>query len=137
MNENPDLRKNPKGWRDCYKMPLHLDKFGVFAWDAEGHMALSRFNYKYDERGYLIPGELERIKHIIDVINGDYPSDFKPGWKRSDDNRCVITYNGGYQFLVRGWGYLTGCGGLNLPRDLAAKIQDEFIDYMINRLNGE
>ena len=137
MNENPDLRKNPKGWRDCYKMPLHLDKYGVFAWDAEWHMALSRFNYKYDERGNLIPGEQERIKHIINVINGNCVPVFLPEWKLSDDDRCAITYNGEYQFLVRGWGYLTGCGGLNLPEDLAAKIQDEFIDYIINRLNGE
>ena len=137
MNENPDLRKGPKGWRDCYKMPLHLDKYGIFAWDAEENMALSGFNYKYDERGNLIPGEQERIKHIIDVINGECPSDFNPGWKLSDNDCCAITYNGAYQFLVRGWGHLIGCGGLNLPISLAVKIQNEFIDYIINRLNGE
>lgn len=127
----------PKDWTDCYKMPLYLDKFGVFAWDAEGNMALSGFNYKYDERGYLIPGERERIKHIIDVINGDCPSDFNPGWKRADIMSCAIDYNEEYQFLVRGWGRLTGCGGLSLPISLAVKIQNEFIDYIINRLNGE
>lgn len=127
----------PKNWTDCYKMPLHLDQFGMFAWDAEGNMALSGFNYKYDERGKFIPGEQERIKHIIDVINGDCPSDFNPGWKRSDIMSCAIDYNEEYQFLVRGWGHLIDCGGLNLPGDLAAKMQDEFIDYIINRLNGE
>lgn len=127
----------PKNWTDCYKMPLHLDKYGVFAWDAEGNMALSDFNYKYDERGNFLPGEWERIKHIIDVINGNCPSDFNSEWKLSDIESCAINYNGEYQFLVRGWGHLTGCGGLNLPEDLAAKIQDEFIDYIINRLNGE
>lgn len=127
----------PKNWKDCYKMPLHLDKYGVFAWDAEGNMALSGFKRKFDERGDYLPEERERIKHIIDVINGDCPSDFNPGWKLSDEERCAINYNGEYQFLVRGWGHLIGCGGLNLPGDLAAKIQDEFIDYIINRLNGE
>ena len=127
----------PKNWTDCYKMPLHLDKYGVFAWDAEGNMALSGFKRKFDERQIYLPEERERIKHIIDVINGDCPSDFNPGWKLSDIESCAINYNGEYQFLVRGWGHLTGCGGLNLPEDLAAKIQDEFIDYIINRLNGK
>lgn len=127
----------PKNWKDCYKMPLHLDKYGVFAWDVEGNMALSGFKRKFDERQIYLPEERERIKHIIDVINGDCPSDFNPGWKLSDEDRCAINYNGEYQFLVRGWGHLTGCGGLNLPGDLAAKIQDEFIDYIINRLNGK
>lgn len=46
-------------------------------------------------------------------------------------------YDGKFHFLVRGWGYLTGCGGLNLPKDLAAKMQDGFIEYILDRLNGK
>lgn len=126
----------PKDWRDCYKLPLHLDKYCVYAWDADDGMALSDFNFKYDENGNYLSGERERIKHVIDVINGNCPSDFEPEWKLSDDEPCAITYKGEYEFLVRGWGHLTGCGGLNLPEELAAKIQDEFINYILYRLNG-
>lgn len=127
----------PKDWRDCYKLPLHLDKYCVYALDANDGTALSSFNLKYDEIGNYLPGEQERIKHIIDVINGDCVSDFKPEWKLSDDEPCKITYKGEYQFLVRGWGYLTGCGGLNLPEELAAKMQDGFIEYILDKLNGK
>lgn len=126
----------PKDWTECYKLPLHLDDYCVFAWDADGGMALSCFELKYDEKGNYLLGEPERIKHIIDVINGDCSSDFEPEWKLSDEP-CAITYKGERQFLVRGWGHLTGCGGLNLPGELAAKMQDEFINYILDKLNGK
>lgn len=126
----------PKDWTECYKLPLHLDNYCVYAWDAESGMALSCFNLKYDEKGNYLPGEPERIKHIIDVINGDCSSDFEPEWKLSDDEPCKITYKGEHQFLVRGWGHLTGCGGLNLPVKLASEMQDGFMNYILDRLNG-
>lgn len=127
----------PKNWTECYKLPLHVDKYCVYAFDADGGMALSSFNLKYDEKGNFLPGETERIKHIIDVINGDCSSDFEHEWKLSDDEPCEITYKGERQFLVRGWGHLTGCGGLNLPEELAVKMQDGFIDYILDKLNGK
>lgn len=126
----------PKDWTECYKLPLHLDDYCVYAWDADGGMALSCFNLKYDEKGNYLHGETERIKHIIDVINGDCSSDFEHEWKLSDDEPCEITYKGERQFLVRGWGHLTGCGGLNLPVELASEMQDGFMNYILDRLNG-
>lgn len=141
--EAEDFEKNqypnfvPKDWSECYKLPLHLDDYCVYAWDAESGMALSNFNLKYDEEGNYLYGEQERIKHIIDVINGDCSSDFEPEWDISDDEPCEITYKGEPQFLVRGWGHLTGCGGLNLPEKLASEMQDGFIDYILGRLNGK
>lgn len=127
----------PKEWRECYKMPLHLDKYYVYAWDADDNAALSGFNFKYDERGNYLSGERERIKHIIDIINGDCQSDFDPEWKLEENEPCKIEYKGEFQFVVRGWGYLTGCGSLNLPAKLAAKMQDGFINYILARLNGK
>ena len=140
--EVEDFEKNqypnfvPKDWTECYRLPLHLDDYCVFAWDADGGMALSSFQLKYDEEGNYLQGERERIKHIIDVINGDCSSDFESEWKLSDDP-CKITYKGEYQFLVRGWGHLIGCGALNLPTKLAGEMQDGFINYILDRLNGK
>ena len=140
--EAEDFEKNqypnfvPKDWTECYRLPLHLDDYCIYAWDADGGMALSCFELKYDEKGNYLSGEPERIKHIIDVINGDCSSDFEPEWKLSDEP-CAITYKGEHQFLVRGWGHLIGCGGLNLPAELAAKMQDEFINYILDKLNGK
>lgn len=127
----------PKDWTKCYKLPLHLDDYCVYAWDADDGTALSGFNLKYDENGNYLPGERKRIKHIIDIINGDCPSDFDSKWDLSNYDPCEITYKGEPQFLVRGWGHLTGCGGLNLPEKLASEMQDGFIDYILDRLNGK
>ena len=90
----------------------------------------------YDEHGNLATGEEQRISHIIDIINGECPTDYEAKWTAGDDV-TEIYYKGEFQFLVRGWGHLTGCGGLNLPEDLAAKMQDGFIAYILDRLNGK
>lgn len=127
----------PKDWTECYKLPLELDKFGIFAYDVNNHKALSCFTYAGDENDNFLPGEKERVRRIIDIINGDKTSDFDPDWEIDPLHRCEILYKGVRQFLVRGWGYLTGCGGLNLPEKLAAKMQDGFINYIIDKLNGK
>ena len=44
---------------------------------------------------------------------------------------------GEYAFCLRGWGYLTGTGGLNLSKDIAKNLQDEFISYILSRLNNK
>lgn len=67
----------------------------------------------------------------------DCSSDFEPEWDISNDEPYKITYKGKQQFLVRGWRHLTGCGGLNLPEKLASEMQDGFIDYILDRLNGK
>ena len=126
----------PKDWRDCYKLPLHLDEYRVYARDADDNAALGDFNLKYDEKGNYLPGERERINHIVDVINGDCSSNFDSDWGISNDNPCKITYKGEYQFSVRGWGHLKDRCSLNLPAKLAAKMQDGFINYIIDKLNG-
>ena len=125
----------PNNWTECYRLPLHLDDYGLYAWDVDGNMALSAFNLVYDEHDDFASGEKERINHIIDIINGECPTDYEAKWTTGDDV-IEIYYDGKFQFLVRGWGYLTGYGGLNLPEDLAAKIQDEFIAYILGKLNG-
>lgn len=37
--------------------------------------------------------------------------------------------------LVRGWGYLIGTGGLNLSAEEAAKIQDDFGNWIVETLS--
>ena len=126
----------PSSWTECYKLPLYLSDYCMYVWDADENMALSAFNLVYDENGDFAPGEKERINHIIDIINGECPTDYEAKWTAGDDV-TEIYYDGKFQFLVRGWGHLTGCGGLNLPKDLAAKMQDGFIAYILNKLNGK
>ena len=39
----------PNNWTECYKLPLHLDDYGSYAWDADGNMALTFYNSLCDE----------------------------------------------------------------------------------------
>lgn len=72
------------------------------------------------------------LQRVCDLLNGTVATDKKP----------VITYDGpeillnGKVFLVvRGWGHLTGSGGLALPAEEATSIQDEFAIFVMSRLS--
>jgi hypothetical protein len=39
-------------------------------------------------------------------------------------------------FRMRGWGMLTGVGGYNLDAEVAAQMQDDFMNYCIEMLNN-
>lgn len=74
------------------------------------------------------------IKKFVAIVNGEREAKAKPGIWRAEG--CEIYAEDSLVCLVRGWGHLTGCGALNLPAELAAKIQDGFVKYIIDRLNG-
>tara|TARA_R110002124_G_scaffold286593_1_gene467970 strand:- start:639 stop:977 length:339 start_codon:yes stop_codon:yes gene_type:complete len=105
-----------KNYKDYYKLPLHTDKYGSYVWAENGTMAM-QFNSKVDKK--------DRNK-IVEKLNGN--NDLKiPNIKKDG----VDFYDGdNYIFCVRGWGGLTGTGALNLSQDKAAKIQDDFCDFI-------
>ena len=45
-----------------------------------------------------------------------------------------IYFNENKVFIIRGWGYLTGCGGLKLDPEIAEKIQDNFAEWVVSKL---
>lgn len=107
---------------DIYKPPFTTD--GCFVWSANNVMSL------------MAAGTVENsealLQRVCDLLNGTVATDKKP----------VITYDGpeillnGKVFLVvRGWGHLTGSGGLALPAEEATSIQDEFARFVMSRLS--
>ena len=123
MKENSNSIK----WEDVWKLPLEKPDYIDYVYSSNEVLAISCFK---DEWAF----EDTIINKIVDIINGDIESDFLPEWQAKG---CDILYQGKYAFCVRGWGYLIGFGGLNLSIDVAKKIQDEFISYILNRLNGK
>jgi len=51
---------------------------------------------------------------------------------------CIWDANGSKVLDLRGWGRLTGqgCGGLKMPHDEAAEIQDAFGERLAALING-
>lgn len=141
VDERNDMKRYPdfipENWTDCYELPLHISKYGSYAYDSHDTMALSSFKYRYNDDGDYAEGEIERVEKIISIINGEIESDFEPAWSVDEHEPARINYKGEYQFLVRGWGHLTGCGNaMNLPVEIAEKMQDGFIAYIVARLNN-
>lgn len=114
-------------WKDIWKLPLVKLDYINYVHSSNGVLALSYFRDDWASNDAM-------INKIVSIINGEINSDFLPEWEVKG---CKIFYQGEYAFCVRGWGYLIGIGGLHLSVDIAKKIQDGFISYILSRLNGE
>lgn len=115
-----DMSKNLK-WEDVYNLPLEL--IGGYCYSKNNTMSLT-FDYNVLSK--------EQMKRITDCINGDIDEKISNLTK----DGCDFFINGTYVFCVRGWGKLTGAGGLNLAEDKAILIQDGFIDFVFNKLSA-
>jgi len=115
------MKKSKLNWRDYYHLPLRADKCTSHVWTDNDIMAFQFLQ----ENKYL-------REYIVSVVNGVafYPiEDVKIG-------EGVIYIGGQEALLLRGWGYLTGTGGFNLPEEDAIEVQDGFANYIKDRLNG-
>lgn len=121
--------KNIKEHKTYKEIFLPLEIYGAGKVFANGHMAFD-FAYKW-----LYPdcAEISEDKQdlVVDILNG----------KNDTKLDLSLTYSNGIIYaqerefiIIRGWGYLTGCGGLNLDQTEAAIIQDQFAIYIINKL---
>lgn len=107
-------------FKKYYEFPIRTDEYGSYAWSKNNTMALM-FNSKVNR------GDRQKI---VDAINGKTENKIE-NIKHTNHN----FFDGDeYIFCVRGWGFLTGIGGCNLPSEKAIKIQDEFIEHIYNSL---
>lgn len=114
-------------WKDIWKFPLSkLDDLD-YVYSSNGVLAVSNFKDEWSLEDTV-------INKIVSIINGDIESDFLPEWQAIG---CDIFYQREYAFSVRGWGYLISSRELSLSTDIAKKIQDGFISYILSRLNGK
>lgn len=105
--------------KEVWKAPFRTSFPYIFT--SNGKMALTI----YDDKPNRILGT------ICSILNG------KGGSIKTVERVDPITFLiNGAELVVRGWGYLTGVGGLNLPDEEAAKIQDEFSDWIYETLKA-
>ncbi len=110
-------------------LPLKL--YWGKAFGGQGGMAFD-FPYRdlHDNAVYLSPEDQERI---VGILNGEITERTNTGLNLSYENSAI--YCDDKLFIdIRGWGHLTGCGALNLPSDVAAKIQDDFGKFIVEKL---
>lgn len=115
-------------WQDVYKFPLYMweNNFEVKVFTADNQMAFD----------WLCNLTSECKKKIIAIINGEQKPPHKDKFYRDGIHIC----HKGLEkpiLRIRGWGFLTGVGGLHLSQEEAIKIQDEFGNYIVKQLNGD
>jgi hypothetical protein len=115
-------------FKEVYKFPLKVDEYcPIITWTADKQRAFD----------WCVNVSSEKQQELIDMINGMKQHQFKHKFYREgieiySDNPI---FKGEPILIIRGWGYLTGPGGLHLSAEEAIKIQDEFGDYIVEQLN--
>lgn len=115
-------------WRDCYKLPLKVDDYcPIITWTVDKQRAFD----------WCVDVSYEKQQELVDIINGTKQHQFKHKFYREgieiySDNPV---FNEKPILRIRGWGHLTGIGGLHLSEEEAIRIQDEFGDYIVEQLN--
>lgn len=105
-------------FKEAIKMPLHLDECGCYVWSSD-----------YQTVFTCLSKSRELLELIVKKLNKESEHKFDAIYKNE-----MVYINGKATLLVRGWGYLTGTGGLNLSPDVAAKIQDDFCEWCVRIL---
>ena len=116
-------------WKEVYQLPLQWKEIGGI--NVMSKNRVTALTFRFD---YYNTSKQQIIENIVAKLNGDTTIKFDS--KFTLHNNIRVFYNGELMFMIRGWGYLTGIGTLNLPEDEAAKIQDDFAKFVIETLNS-
>ena len=108
-------------WIDVFTPPFSIT--GVMVFDSRDRFVMNTYVSN------------ESTDKILDKLNGIHNKPPKNGRFSLKDGDQKIYYNNHPIFLIRGWGRLTGSGGLNLPHMEAVKLQDDFATWIVKRLN--
>ena len=117
-------------WKSVYKFPLEL-KYSTKVMTPDFEMAFD-FIPSFIKDIDTLQISLEDKQKIVRILNG------------SDEKVKTLhnySYKNGTIFVndlaliwIRGWGHLTGQGGLRLKDDEAVSIQDGFANFIISAL---
>lgn len=116
---------------EAYKAP-YSNRLGVYIFCDGGSMAFTVLTYDRKD-------DLDRA---VALLNGD-PSAVPFKFVGIDETNTYIGVGDDEEtakkpyLMVRGWGHLTGVGGLHLPVEEAIAVQDSFFKFACKKLKGE
>jgi hypothetical protein len=112
-----------------YKQPFRKWESIDHVYDAKNNFVF-QFISKFDDKGNYDENYLKIVQSVMDCIN-----DKTDLGLNVTKNKGYIFYNEKPLLLIRGWGNLTGIGSHNFSAEKAAKIQDDFQDWLIYKLS--
>ena len=111
-------------FKEIYKTPFSVPREfgGMYAFTANKTKVFTAF----DENAKM------HMKNIVNILNGEtFACKYAKEEIKTDKAKIIVK---DYPILIRGWGNLIGSGGLNLNPKEAAKIQDDFIKWIIEEI---
>ena len=116
-------------WTDIWHKPFKYDHYG-YVWDADNVMTFTVDDLTPENDKWM----QEFCDNMVKALNGEECKQY-PGLNIKDG--CDLYQQGQDNLLIgsfRGWGHLTG--GLKMDEENAAAVQDEMINYVMSRING-
>ena len=131
-------------FKEVYEFPLEMMRATSSKIFTKSHNMAFDFPISFLKGIYpnLMEISVESRKKILDIINGDRESSemtTKLKLRYDPDTTVIYHKHEGVDrefIIVRGWGHLTGVGGLNLSAEEATRIQTEFAEYIIEKLTN-
>lgn len=118
-------------FREAYTFPLQRRFGGTKVLTADYNVAFDFFFPLLEPNCLELSFEVK--DEIIAKLNGEDKAITIPNLVL-DETSGTLYSNGRGILRVRGWGYLTGTGGLGLPEAEACSIQNEFAHYILETL---
>ncbi|ALN97182.1 hypothetical protein [Flavobacterium phage FpV4] len=125
-------------FKDVYKFPLTNDMFGGKILTTDNNMAFDFMEKWLDKNSFKVSEEDENtILKILNDTEGIFKTKTKFDYEYKNCVINIIINNVSKPFImIRGWGHLTGTGGLKLDEKTARKLQDEFAMFIIEKLSA-
>lgn len=127
MSDKKEKTKKEKRFDEIFKRPFITDNM-CFVY-AQGDYDITCLDF--DARSFH---DFETVKKVVATMNGGTGHNLTVDYVNRDNQEFSIN---GLKFRVRGWGYLTGSGAKRLSDENAAKIQDDFMDWVIKLFSNE
>lgn len=116
-----------------YEQPFRLCKYSDWVYDFNNNFVF-QFESRFDSKGNYLEGERELQNKVIESLNSEERTPIE-GLNLKTESFGEILREDKLFILIRGWGNLTGVGAHNFDEDKAAKIQDNFQEWLLYRLN--
>lgn len=116
--------KKEINFKDIYKLPLKIDSLrNDYIYSANG---MKTFN--------VVTNNVSLVKRVLNIINGE----------TDDKIKSEVNYSYGYIYInnrrifyIQGYDKLINKEKMNLSSHHAILLQDEFCNWVVNKLKGE
>jgi hypothetical protein len=133
-----------KNFKQVYQFPLKTDEYGHKAYTNDDNMAFDFAEKWLDGNAWTVSKEEEA--KIVYLLNQEVPEALEKHFEYTFNSTVSTIFIGVgatmpiYKpfIIIRGWGHLTGKGGgLGLPANEGKRLQREFAEFIIDRLQGK